>query len=33
LNEVRARVFVQQRCAGAGLHSILAAGRSRCPTS
>jgi hypothetical protein len=33
LNEVRARVFAQQRCAGAGLHSILAAGRSQCPTS
>ena len=26
LNKVRARVFVQQRSAGAGLHSILAAG-------
>ena len=26
LNEVRARVFVQQRSAGAGMHSILAAG-------
>jgi len=33
LNEVRARVFVQYRSAGAGVHSILAAGRSRCPTS
>ena len=33
LNEVRARVFVQQRSAGAGMHSILAAGRGRCPTS
>jgi hypothetical protein len=32
LNEVRARVFVEQRSAGAGVHSILAAGRSRCPT-
>ena len=26
LNEVRAQVFVQQRSAGAGMHSILAAG-------
>ena len=26
LNEVRARVFVQQRSAGSGMHSILAAG-------
>ena len=33
LNKVRARVFVQQRSAGAGMHSILAAGRGRCPTS
>jgi hypothetical protein len=33
LNKVRARVFVQQRSARAGVHSILAAGRSQCPTS
>jgi hypothetical protein len=33
LNEVRARVFAQQRSTESGMHSILAAGRSRCPTS
>ena len=33
LNEVRTQVFVQQRSAWAGTHSILAAGRSQCPTS
>ena len=33
LNEVRARVFVQPRSVGAGTQSILAVGRSRCPTT
>ncbi|MGC1995323.1 MAG: hypothetical protein WA704_15450, partial [Pseudolabrys sp.] len=33
LNEVRARVFVQQRSTASGMQSILAAGRGRCPSS
>ena len=33
LNELRARVFAQQRSTASGMHSILAAGRGRCPTS
>jgi hypothetical protein len=32
LNEVRARVFAHQRSTASGMHSFLAAGRSRCPT-